>query len=181
MAKVYTRTGDEGVTSLADGTRVGKDDPRIELFGAIDEANCLIGLARVNVSDSDLNHVLEFVQHRLFNCSACLATAQPTPQMPRVTPEDTAALEAAIDRYTERMGGFRGFMLPGCDETSARLHVARAVMRRAERAAARLAGEQETDPDVLAFLNRASDLLYTAARFVGAGNECAWKPEAERP
>jgi cob(I)alamin adenosyltransferase len=181
MAKVYTRTGDDGSTSLADGTRVRKDDPRVELFGAIDEANCLIGLARVNVVDSDIDHVLEFVQHRLFNCSACLATAQPTTQMPRVTPEDTAALEAAIDRYTDRMGGFRGFMLPGCDETSARLHVARSIMRRAERAAARLAGEQETDPDVLAFLNRASDLLYTAARFVGAGNECAWKPEAERP
>lgn len=181
MVKVYTRTGDEGVTSLADGTRVPKDDSRIEMFGAIDEANCLIGLARVNVVDSDIDHVLEFVQHRLFNCSACLSTAQPTTEMPRVTPEDTAALEAAIDRYTDRMGGFRGFMLPGCDETSARLHVARAVMRRAERAAAHLAGTENIDGDVLAFLNRASDLLYTAARFVGAGNECVWKPEAERP
>jgi cob(I)alamin adenosyltransferase len=181
MPTVYTRGGDDGTTSLADGTRVRKDDPRIELLGAIDEANCLIGLARVNVVDSDLDHVLEFLQHRLFNCSACLATAQPAITMPRVTPEDTSAIEAAIDRYTDRIGGFAGFMLPGCDETSARLHVARAVMRRAERAAAHLAATEQTDRDVMAFLNRASDLLYTAARFVGAGNECRWLPEIARP
>jgi cob(I)alamin adenosyltransferase len=181
MPNVYTRRGDDGTTSFGDGTRVRKDDPRIELFGAIDEANCLIGLARVNVVDSDLDHVLEFLQHRLFNCSACLAVPQPASAMPRVVPEDTTALESAIDRYTERIGGFRGFMLPGCDETSARLHVARAVMRRAERAAVSLAGEEQTDRDVLAFLNRASDLLYTAARFVGAGNECPWRSDAERP
>ena len=98
-----------------------------------------------------------------------------------MTREDTAALEAAIDRYTTRMGGFRGFMLPGCDEASARLHVARAAMRRAERSAAHLAGSRRSDADVLAFLNRAGDLLYTAARFVGAGNECPWEPEATRP
>jgi cob(I)alamin adenosyltransferase len=181
MADVYTRLGDDGTTSLADGTRVRKDDPRVELFGAIDEANCLIGLARVNIVDSDLDHVLEFLQHRLFNCSACLATAQPSPAMPRVTPEDAAALEAAIDRYTERMGGFRGFMLPGCDETSARLHIARAVMRRAERAAVHLAATEPADRDVIVFLNRASDLLYTAARFIGAGNECPWRSDAEVP
>ena len=181
MPKVYTRLGDDGTTSLADGTRVGKDDPRVELLGTIDEDNCLIGLARVNVVDSDLDHVLEFLQHRLFNCSACLATTQPNSSLPRVTPEDTAALETAIDRYTERMGGFRGFMLPGCDETSARLHVARAVMRRAERSAVHLAATEQADRDVIVFLNRASDLLYTAARFVGAGNECPWRPEAERP
>lgn len=181
MTKVYTRSGDDGSTSLADGARVRKDAPRIEVFGAIDEANCLIGLARVNVVDSDVDHVLEFIQHRLFNCSACLSTAQPADEMPRIAPQDTAALEAAIDRYTERMGGFHGFMLPGCDETSARLHVARSVMRRAERAAVHLAQTEEVDAEVLAFLNRASDLLYTAARFTGAGNECPWHPEAPRP
>jgi len=181
MPNVYTRLGDDGTTSLADGTRVRKDDARVELLGTIDEANCLIGLARVNVVDSDLDHVLEFLQHRLFNCSACLATTQPNSDLPRVTPEDTAAIESAIDRYTGRIGGFRGFMLPGCDETSARLHIARAVMRRAERSAVHLGGTEQADRDVIIFLNRASDLLYTAARFVGAGNECAWRPDAVRP
>jgi cob(I)alamin adenosyltransferase len=180
MAKIYTRTGDTGSTSLPDGGRVGKDDPRIEVFGALDEANCLIGLARVNVSDSDVDTVLEFLQHRLFNCASCMTTGQPSGQ-PTVTEADVAALESAIDRFTDRVGGFHGFMLPGCDETSARLHVARAVMRRAERAVARLAAADPVEPTVLAFLNRASDLLYAAARFSGAGNECVWRPDVVHP
>jgi len=181
MARIYTRTGDEGQTSLPNGQRVRKDDPRIELFGALDEANCLIGLARVNVVDSDVDAVLEFLQHRLFNCSACLATGKLSQEMPEVTQADIDALERAIDRFTDRLGGFRGFMLPGCDETSARLHVARSVVRRAERAAAAIAVDDATQALVLAFLNRASDLLYAAARFTGAGTECAWHPDAERP
>jgi cob(I)alamin adenosyltransferase len=181
MAKIYTRAGDGGQTSLPNGTKVRKDDPRIELFGTLDEANCLIGLARVNVVDSNVDAVLEFLQHRLFNCSACLSTGQQPGAMPAIAPEDVTALESAIDRFTERVGGFHGFTLPGCDETSARLHVARTVVRRAERAAARLAAEEPVDASVLAFLNRAGDLLYAAARFSGAGNECAWRPDAARP
>jgi cob(I)alamin adenosyltransferase len=181
MARIYTRTGDAGETSLPDGTRVRKDDPRIELFGALDEANCLIGLARVDVVDSDVDAVLEFLQHRLFNCSACLALGQSAESIPHVSPEDIIAMETAIDRFTERVGGFRGFTLPGCDETSARLHVARAVVRRAERAAAKVTADDPTQSNVLAFLNRASDMLYAAARFAGAGNECVWHPDAERP
>jgi cob(I)alamin adenosyltransferase len=181
MAKIYTRSGDAGETSLPDGGRVRKDDPRIELLGALDEANCLIGLARVNVVDSDVDALLEFLQHRLFNCAGCLAGGKPSGAMPSIAPEDVTALESAIDRFTDRLGGFHGFMLPGCDETSARLHVARAAVRRAERAAVRLDATAPIDDDVLRFLNRASDLLYAAARFTGAGNECAWRPDAERP
>jgi cob(I)alamin adenosyltransferase len=181
MAKIYTRTGDDGETSLPGGARVRKDDLRIELFGTLDEANCLIGLARVNVVDSNVDALLEFLQHRLFNCSACLSASHPTGGTPSIAPEDVASLEAAIDRFTDRVGGFHGFMLPGCDETSARLHVARAVVRRAERVAARLALEEPIDPNVLAFLNRSSDLLYAAARFSGAGNECVWRADVERP
>jgi cob(I)alamin adenosyltransferase len=181
MAKIYTRSGDSGTTALPDGTRVRKDDPLIELYGSLDEANCLIGLARVNVADSDVDAVLEFLQHRLFNCASCISSGKLAGDMPSISPDDVAALESAIDRFTDRMGGFRGFMLPGCDETSARLHVARAVMRRAERAAAGLGKDRTPDENVLAFLNRASDLLYAAARFSGAGNECTWRPDAARP
>jgi cob(I)alamin adenosyltransferase len=181
MSDVYTRTGDSGTTSLADGSRVRKSDPRIELFGTLDEANCLVGLARVNVVDSELDEILEFVQHRLFNCAACLAGAAAGAALPRVTSDDTASLEAAIDRYDARIAGPKGFTLPGCDEASGRLHVARAVMRRAERAAVALAASEPVDSDVLAFLNRASDLLYIAARYTSAGNECAWRPDMEPP
>lgn len=178
---IYTRHGDDGTTSLADGTRVRKDDDAIEFFGTLDEANSHIGLARVHVVDSDLDAVLAFVQHRLFNCAACAATAQPTQGVPKVDAADVAALEAAIDRYVEHNKGLAGFMLPGCDEASARLHVARTVLRRAERRAVTLAAGAPVPPEVLAFLNRAGDLLYVAARYVGAGGECPWQPDAPRP
>jgi cob(I)alamin adenosyltransferase len=178
---IYTRRGDDGTTSLADGTRVPKDDATIEFVGTIDEANSHIGLARVHVANSDLDAVLAFIQHRLFNCATCLATDQPTQGSPKVDAADVAALEAAIDRYVEHAKGLAGFMLPGCDEASARLHVARTVVRRAERRAVTLSATSPVTPEVLAFLNRVSDLLYVAARYVGAGSECPWQPDAPRP
>jgi cob(I)alamin adenosyltransferase len=179
MAGIYTRNGDDGKTSLPGGGRVPKDDARVEALGAIDEAGCLIGLARPAIIDSELDAVLGFVQQRLFNCSACLAAASPGPVS--VSIEDVAALEHTIDRYTERAGGFDGFVLPGCDEASARLHVARAVLRRAERAVVTVSACHPVDPTLLAFMNRASDLLFVAALYVGSGNECRWDPEAPRP
>ncbi len=180
MFDIYTRTGDDGSTSLVGGARVPKSDDRIALYGALDEANCAIGFARVHVLDSGVDTVLEFLQQRLFNCAACVLGSRPAPELPRVDAADTAALEAAIDRYSGRVGGFQGFVLPGCDEASARLHLARAAMRRAEREAVRVSALEPVDPAVLAFLNRASDLLYAAARWSGAGSECAWRPDAKR-
>jgi cob(I)alamin adenosyltransferase len=106
---------------------------------------------------------------------------KPAPGAPQVDAADTATLEAAIDHYSGRVGGFEGFVLPGCDEASARLHLARTAVRRAEREAVALTAADPVDQEVLAFLNRASDLLYAAARWVGAGGECAWKPDLERP
>lgn len=173
MGDIYTRTGDDGTTSLPDGTRVPKTDPRIEAFGALDEANCHIGLARLDLVDSELDRVLGFVQQRLFNCAAALGGAAVA-----VDAEDVTALEHAIDHYAGMLGGFDGFVLPGSDESAARLHIARAVLRRAERAIAAVGSE---DANVLAFVNRASDLLYVAARFSGAGNEYRWDAEAPRP
>ncbi len=180
MSDIYTGGGDSGTTALPDGSRVAKTDPRIEMLGALDEANCFIGLARPSVIDSELDDVLEFVQQRLFNCGAAVS---PTPAggAPPICAEDVVSLEQTIDRYSARGGGFEGFVLPGCDESSARLHVARAVTRRAERAAVAVAADQTLDPQVLAFLNRASDFLYVAARYVGAGNECRWRPDQPRP
>jgi cob(I)alamin adenosyltransferase len=181
MAKIYTRGGDDGSTSLGDGARVSKDDPRVEAFGAIDEANCHIGLARAAVVESELDDVLAFVQQRLYNCTACLANPSGSTTLPVVSGEDVTALESAIDRLTEHIDPLSGFVLPGCDEAGARLHIARAVMRRAERVTVALSRVQPVDGTTLAFLNRASDLLFVAARYVGAGNECLWDPEAPRP
>ena len=181
MSDIYTRSGDDGSTSIVGGDRVSKADARIEFYGALDEANCLVGYARVHVLDSGLDSALEFLQHRLFNCGACALGSKPTGGTPRVDAADVDALEQTIDHYSSRMGGFSGFVLPGCDEASARLHLARTAVRRAEREAVRVSASEPVAPQVLAFLNRASDLLYVAARWVGAGSECAWRPDTERP
>jgi len=181
MSDIYTRTGDTGSTSIVGGGRVLKSDPHVEFYGALDEANCLIGFARSHVLDSGLDSALEFLQHRLFNCAACALGPKPPSGSPQVDAADVAALEATIDHYGRRTGGFTGFVLPGCDEASARLHVARAAVRRAEREAVALNASDPVDPEVLAFLNRASDLLYVAARWVGAGSECPWHPDLQRP
>lgn len=181
MNSIYTRGGDGGTTSLADGTRVPKDDLSVEAFGAIDEANCHVGLARAAVVNSDLDDILVFIQQRLYNCTACLASPKGEASPPRITGDDVAALEAAIDRLALRVSPLTGFVLPGCDEAGARLHIARAVMRRAERVTVALSHVRPVDSAILAFLNRASDLLFMAARYEGAGNECLWDPEAPTP
>jgi cob(I)alamin adenosyltransferase len=173
VGDIYTRTGDDGTTSLPGGSRVPKTDPLIEAFGALDEANSHIGLARLDVLDSELDTVLGFVQQRLFNCAAALGGAAVG-----VDAEDVASLERSIDRYTARVGAFDGFVLPGADESAARLHVARTVLRRAERA---VVAAGTADPHVLAFLNRAGDLLYVAARFSAGGGEKHWDADAPRP
>jgi cob(I)alamin adenosyltransferase len=181
MSDIYTRSGDDGSTSIVGGKRVSKSDPHVAFYGALDEANCAIGFARVHVLDSGLDAALEFLQQRLFNCAACALSPKPAPGAPRVDAADTATLEAAIDHYSDRVGGFKGFVLPGCDEDSTRLHLARTAVRRAEREAVALAATEPLDHEVLAFLNRASDLLYAGARWVGDGGECAWNPDLERP
>jgi cob(I)alamin adenosyltransferase len=177
MTRIYTRTGDDGNTSLVQGGRLRKDDPRVELLGSLDEANALIGLARADVVDSNADAILGFLQQRLLNVGALVAGADGV----GVDADDVTALEAAIDRLSAKTGGFSGFVLPGGDEASARLQVARAVVRRAERAAVGVSSATPLPAPVLAFLNRAGDLLYAAARYVASGNESHWDPQAPRP
>lgn len=180
MSDIYTRTGDDGSTSIVGGERVPKSDLRVAFYGALDEANCAIGFARAAGLESGVDSAMEFLQHRLFNCAAC-ALGTPPAGTARVQAADVGALEAAIDRYSKAVGGFAGFMLPGCDEASARLHLARTALRRAERAAVAVGGSEPVDPLVLAFLNRAGDLLYAAARWLCAGRERAWNADVDRP
>lgn len=179
---LYTRTGDDGTTAFADGRRARKDDPLVEAFGALDEANCHIGLARDGIVDSELDAALGFVQQRLFDCAAAIAAACGHGS-PRPLPDaaDTEALERVIDRYELRSGAFAGFVLPGGDASASRLQVARAVLRRAERrAVTAAAGRPEAEP-ALRFINRAADLLYAAARYTAAGSETPWDADAPRP
>lgn len=186
---IYTRRGDTGETSLASGARVPKNSARVEAYGTIDEANSAIGLARAALTEAAAHHptlagldaTLAFVQNRLFDCASNLATPaeDASESTPRVTAADTATLERAIDEMTAEMGEIDHFVLPAGCEPAARLHVARTTIRRAERRILDLADAEPVDADVLAFANRLSDLLFTAARFVnhtcGAG-DVFWEP-----
>jgi cob(I)alamin adenosyltransferase len=179
---LYTRQGDTGATSLGDGTRVSKASPRVEAYGAVDEASCTVGLALAATADEDLASWLRFLQQRLLNCSASLADPVGSSRPP--TAADVTALERATDHFESQAPALRDFVLPGGSELAARLHVARAGVRRAERAADALAAGEPVDPGVLALLNRASDLLFAAARFANAAYGAAddvWDPKAPPP
>lgn len=164
---IYTRRGDHGDTSLADGTRVSKTSARVEAYGTVDEANSAVGFARSVVTDPELDGVLHFIQQRLFNCSSSLATPAEgrRASTPIVTAGDVALLEAAIDRFMERSGPLTHFVIEAGCEAAARLHLARAVTRRAERRLVALAAQEPVDEQVEAFVNRLSDALFASARY----------------
>jgi cob(I)alamin adenosyltransferase len=184
-SKIYTRRGDQGDTSLADESRVPKDSPRVAAYGAIDEANSWIGVARTEVDDETLDGALEFLQHRFFYCSSNIATPtgagiEPT----RIAEADVATLERMIDRFEERTGPISQFILPGGTKAAAYLHVARTVCRRAERALVTLARTEAVDPLVRKFINRSSDALFAAARYANrlAGrDDVVWNKDLPRP
>ena len=183
---IYTRRGDTGQTSLADGERVSKADPRVEAYGTVDEANCAVGLARVQSGDEFLSNVLDFAQQRLFNCSSHLATPPDarTGTTTDVDAEDLAVLERSIDRFEERTGPLDHFVVPGGSELEARLQFARTVVRRAERRVVALDPSHDGDQRVARFLNRLSDVLFAAARYALAVEdrpEHSWDREAQRP
>jgi cob(I)alamin adenosyltransferase len=189
MTKIYTRTGDKGETSLVGGSRVAKNSSRVEAYGTVDEANSCVGHARAVLEaapdDLRLDAMLDFVQHRLFDCSSLLATPADVRAArtggPAIQAEDIARLESWIDELTAAAGEIDHFVLPaGCEE-ACRLHIARTVVRRAERRVIDLASEapDEVDPAVRKFINRLSDLLFTMARYAnhvyGAG-DVFWDP-----
>jgi cob(I)alamin adenosyltransferase len=180
---IYTRRGDTGETSLADGSRVRKDSARVEAYGAMDEAGCAVGLARAAARDERVSRLLRFIQQRLMNCAAI--TARPSPEgsaaKVAVSQDDIAALEKAIDALVEAAGPWTGFVLEGGSEAAARLHLARSITRRAERRLVTLSAHDPVDPMVLAFVNRCSDALYAAARAENLSAGCAeepWDPSA---
>jgi cob(I)alamin adenosyltransferase len=169
--KIYTRTGDDGTTGLFGGGRVRKDDLRVEAYGAVDEANAAIGLARGLGVESDLDKLLANVQHALFDVGADLATPADAAARSHLRPPDEAdvgELEAAIDRYEAELEPLRQFILPAGHAASAALHVARAVARRAERATVALAAIEPVAAPTLRYLNRLSDLLFVLARVMNA-------------
>jgi cob(I)alamin adenosyltransferase len=165
--KIYTKTGDSGETGLFGGPRVRKDAPRIEAYGAVDELNAVLGLARAEPLPDDIDVLLTLVQNELFDLGAELATPDPQAMgVQGVGPSQIARLEAAIDRYEAMLPALKQFILPGGVRGAAALHVARTVCRRAERRVITLASAERISPQPLIYLNRLSDVLFVLARAV---------------
>lgn len=174
--RLYTRTGDSGLTSIKGG-RVSKDDARVEAYGTIDELNCFVGQAAAVASatgklDGLVQELME-VQQELFDCGSDLAFADPEGRQFKMTEEPVDRLESWIDAHIEAAPELTRFILPGGSEVSALLHVCRTVCRRAERRVVTLAaGEAAINVSVQKYINRLSDYFFAAARSANAGLGC---------
>lgn len=190
LTKIYTRTGDAGETGLADGSRISKSAPLMAAIGDVDEANSLIGVAYAALpGDGDAPAMLRRIQNEMFDLGADLATPAdaehgfaPHPMALRIIETQVTRLENEIDAMNARLGALTSFILPGGTEAAARLHVARAVVRRAERAAVAAAQESGLNPLALAYLNRLSDHLFVMTRHLNAAanGDILWEPGATR-
>jgi cob(I)alamin adenosyltransferase len=166
--KIYTKTGDAGNTGLWGGQRVSKDSLRVHAYGSVDETNAALGVARASGLDDELDSLLAQIQNQLFVIGADLATPGESANIPRVGADDVELLEQTIDKIERELEPLRQFILPGGSLAAAFLHYARTVCRRAERWAVSLSHEEVVNPDVIAYLNRLSDLLFVLARHANA-------------
>jgi cob(I)alamin adenosyltransferase len=180
LTRIYTRAGDAGETNLGDGSRVPKLDCRIAAFGTVDEVNSLLGLALAAEPPEEMRGVLERVQNELFDVGADISVPFGIADRLRINQAQIDALEADCDRFNAELPELRSFVLPGGSELAARLHVARATCRRAERDVLDAAERVEINPLVIAYLNRLSDLLFILARASNPGTETLWKPGSSR-
>lgn len=186
LNKIYTRTGDDGTTGLVDGSRTHKHAARMEAIGAVDEANSAIGLAVAAMADLPAAPSLTRIQNDLFDLGADLATPgedfTPSEMVLRIVPAQVEWLERSIDALNERLEPLRSFILPGGSEAAARVHVARASVRRAERAMTALAAQEPANPATLAYVNRLSDYLFVLARAINAAGDgdVLWVPGQNR-
>lgn len=196
LTRIYTRTGDAGRTRLSDMSETAKTDPRVEAYGHVDEANSLLGIVTMQADlPEDVRATLRHIQNELFDCGADLSnplSANPPWEPLRVIQPYIDRLEAWCDEYGEPLPPLRSFILPGGTQTTAYLHLARSVVRRAERAGWRAAEAYGTEPAAegrpggvnllaLTYLNRLSDLLFILARVTGqAAGEVLWVPGKDR-
>ncbi|MDP9183168.1 MAG: cob(I)yrinic acid a,c-diamide adenosyltransferase [Actinomycetota bacterium] len=186
LTRIYTKTGDDGTTALGDMSRVRKTDPRLGAYADVDEANSAIGVC-IALGDlpADLTTLLQRIQNDLFDVGADLSTpVVDDPAYPplRVLPEYTARLEEACDTYNGRLAKLNSFILPGGTPGAALLHVARTVVRRAERSVWELLEDdpERTSTEPALYLNRLSDLLFILSRVANPDGDVLWKPGGER-
>ncbi len=186
LTRIYTRTGDDGTTGFGGRGRISKSDARLVAYADCDEANCAVGVVQAMDLEADVAAVLRRVQNDLFDVGADLCTPiEPDPKYPplRVVETQVEALENEIDRFNEPLSDLRSFVLPGGMAAAAQLHVARTVVRRAERSTWQALAEhpESMNPITAKYLNRCSDLLFVLARFVNREQgDVLWVPGANR-
>jgi cob(I)alamin adenosyltransferase len=186
LNKIYTRTGDNGTTGLVDGSRVAKNNARMIAIGDVDEANSAIGLAVVALGECAHATLLSVIQNDLFDLGADLATPvtdNPDPEWAlRIVASQVERLEREIDALNADLAPLNSFILPGGSEAAARVHLARAIVRRAERSAVAAGADNRLNQPALTYLNRLSDLLFVLARVInaGTGGDIKWVPGASR-
>jgi cob(I)alamin adenosyltransferase len=176
LSKIYTRTGDDGSTGLGDGTRTGKDSPRVDAYGTVDEANSCIGLVLASTVPDDVARLLTSIQHQMFDLGGELCI----PGHAAIFDADIERLENELDRFNEPLPPLKDFILPGGGEAAARCHVARTVVRRAERECVALSRIETVRPEAIRYLNRLSDLLFVLARVLARASghgEVIWQHE----
>ena len=179
LSKIYTRTGDNGTTGLADGSRIDKDDPRVEAYGTVDELNSLIGLILTSELPDDVSEMLISIQHTLFNLGASMSY----PGSPDTSEAQITELEQWLDKLNADLPPLKEFILPGGALAASHCHVARTVCRRAERRVITLNKTTPIPENSVKFLNRLSDLLFVMARYINATNqhpEPLWQPDRNR-
>jgi cob(I)alamin adenosyltransferase len=184
LTRIYTRGGDAGQTSLGDGARVPKHDPRVAAFGTVDEANAAIGVARLHTT-GDADAMLGRIQNDLFDLGADLCTPEEeNPAYPplRMTEAQVERLEREIDAMNETLAPLNSFVLPGGSAAAAYLHVARTVTRRAERLMVELAERERVNPAALRYANRLSDHLFVMSRHLNddGAADVLWVPGSNR-
>ena len=176
LSKIYTRTGDDGSTGLGDGSRVGKDSARVDAYGTVDEANSCIGLLLASDMPDDVRALLTRIQHQLFDLGGELCI----PGHAAIHDADVDALEQRLDHYNDDLPALKDFILPGGGEAAARCHIARTVVRRAERETVALSRHEDVRPQAIRYLNRLSDLLFVLARVLARASghgEVLWNHE----
>ncbi len=182
LNKIYTRTGDAGDTGLVSGPRRAKHDLRVEAYGAVDEANAVLGMARLE-ADSVIDAALARIQNDLFDLGADLATpGQPGDGALRIMAAQVERLEREIDDVNQHLAPLTSFILPGGTRLAAQLHLARTVVRRAERRMTALAAGEPVNPEAIKYVNRLSDLLFVLARHCNGdgAKDVLWVPGANR-
>jgi cob(I)alamin adenosyltransferase len=179
LSKIYTKTGDDGTTGLGDGTRVAKDSARVAAYGTVDEANSAIGVLLATALPDAIRDQLVSIQHQLFDLGGELCI----PGHAAIQDADIDALERALDAFNAPLPPLREFILPGGGDAAARCHLARTIVRRAERETVALARAETVRPQPVRYLNRLSDLLFVLARVLARASghgEVTWQHERRK-